>query len=64
MKQSRELSDRKIVRKLWTFSDGGRVVTIAPAIVRELHLDDTEVYCEETITDDGCILLRPRRLLG
>jgi hypothetical protein len=58
-----ELSDRKIIRKLWTFSDGGRVVTIAPAIVRKLHLDE-EVYCEETVTEDGCILLRPRRLVG
>jgi hypothetical protein len=64
MEQSKELSDRKIIRKLWTFSDGGRVVTIAPAIIRQLHLDDTEVYCEESVTEDGFILLKPRKLLG
>jgi hypothetical protein len=64
MKQNEELSNKRIIRKLWTFSDGGRVVTIAPAIARQLHLDDKEVYCEETVTEDGFILLKPRRLLG
>jgi hypothetical protein len=58
MKQDQELSDRRIIRKVWAFSDQSRVVTIAPAIVRKLHLDE-EVYVEEKVTEDGCILLQP-----
>jgi len=62
-KENIELSDRKIIRKLWTFSDQSHVVTIAPVIVRQLQLDDENgVYFEESVTGDGCILLRPRRL--
>jgi hypothetical protein len=58
MNRNQELSDRRIIRKVWTFSDQSRVVTIAPAIVRKLHLDE-EVYVEEKVTEDGCILLQP-----
>jgi hypothetical protein len=61
MKQNKELADRRIIRKLWTFSDKSHVVGIAPAIVRKLHLDEG-VYFEEKVTEDGCILLQPRRL--
>jgi hypothetical protein len=62
MKENEEPSNRRIIRKLWTFSDQSRVVTIAPAIVRKLHLDEEEVYFEEIVTEDGCILLQPHRL--
>jgi len=55
-------SDKRIIRKLWTFSDNSHVVTIAPAIVKKLRLDDEGVYFEEKVTEDGCILLQPRRL--
>jgi hypothetical protein len=61
MKENEELSNRKIIRKLWTFSDQSHVVAIAPAIMKKLHLDE-EVYFEEKVTEDGCILLQPRRL--
>jgi hypothetical protein len=61
MENNQELSDRRIIRKLWTFSDKSHVVAIAPAIVKKLHLDEG-VYFEEKVTEDGCILLQPRRL--
>jgi hypothetical protein len=67
VKENQELSDKPIIRKLWKFSDKSHVVTIAPAIVKKLHLDEGEegeVYFEEKVTKDGCILLKPRRLMG
>jgi hypothetical protein len=64
MQENQELSNKRIIRKLWTFSDQSHVVAIPPAILRKLHLDEEEdVYFEVKVTEDRCILFQPCRLV-
>jgi hypothetical protein len=60
MQASNEQTNRPLIKKANVLS-GSVYVGIHPKLVKQLGVDDL-TYFEETITDEGNVLLKPRRL--